>query len=69
LDAGYVLSSAGDEAVRKTDDIDDPTWHDIFDRDDEIKRLQKLRAQQDELISVLQREIEVLRCGGEVKVV
>jgi hypothetical protein len=55
--------------VRKTDDIDDPTWHDIFDRDDEIKRLQKLRAQQDELISVLQREIEVLRRGGEVKVV
>ena len=68
MDARYILSSAGDDAVRKTDDIDSPTWHDVFDRDDEIKRLQKLRAQQDELISVLQREIDALSRGGEVKV-
>jgi len=27
--------------VRPTDEIDDPTWHDLFDRDDEIKRLRK----------------------------
>jgi hypothetical protein len=25
--------------MKHTDDIDDPTWHDIFDRDKEIKRL------------------------------
>jgi hypothetical protein len=25
--------------MKRTDDIDDPTWHDIFDRDGEIKRL------------------------------
>jgi hypothetical protein len=25
--------------MKHTDEIDDPTWHDIFDRDKEIKRL------------------------------
>jgi hypothetical protein len=47
--------------MRTTDDIDDPTWHDIFDRDDMIKRIQKERDADLALIRQLQREIEELR--------
>jgi hypothetical protein len=38
--------------VTPTDDIDDPTWNDIFDRDDEIKRLEGVIKVRDESLDV-----------------
>jgi len=39
--------------MRPTGEIDDPTWHDVFDRDDEIKRLKRLLTKKSELIERL----------------
>lgn len=39
-----------------TDDITDPTWHDIFDRDNEIKRL---KIQLDKKIELIEKLLDV----------
>jgi len=39
--------------MRPTDEIDDPAWHDVFDRDDEIKRLKARLERKSEIIERL----------------
>jgi hypothetical protein len=41
-----------------TDDISDPTWHDLFDRDREIKRLLEIIAEQEACIRTLREHVE-----------
>ncbi len=44
-----------------TDEIDDPTWHDIFDRDDEIKHLEKVIMERDESMDTMGMLIEFMK--------
>ena len=51
--------------MKPTDEIDDPTWHDLFDRDDEIKRLEKLIKGQSDQVKSLDGVVEFLK--GQVQ--
>ena len=48
-----------------TDDIDDPTWNDIFDRDDEIKRLEGVIKVRDESLDAFSDLVDFLK--GQVQ--
>ena len=47
--------------MKLTDEIDDPTWHDIFDRDDEIKRLESTIKARDESLDTCSNLIDFLK--------
>jgi len=44
-----ILFVAKRKRMKSTDEIDDPTWHDIFDRDAEIKRLKAQTPRSNEI--------------------
>lgn len=46
--------------MRHTDDIDDPTWHDLFDRDNLIKKLDKEKIDLKDMIQRVERENSLL---------
>jgi len=43
-----------------TDDISDPTWNDLFDRDREIKRLLEIIAEQEACIRAHREHVDLL---------
>jgi predicted RNase H-like nuclease (RuvC/YqgF family) len=47
-----------------TDDIADPTWHDIFDRDREIKRLRDALQERDATIRELREQLQAAQCAS-----
>ena len=48
-----------------TDEIDDPTWNDLFDRDNEIKRLESVIKSRDESLDAFNGMFEFLK--GQVQ--
>ena len=46
--------------MRHIDDIDDPTWHDLFDREDLIKKLDQKESTLKDLVQKLERENSLL---------
>ena len=46
--------------MRHIDDIDDPTWHDLFDREDLVKKLEQKEFDLKDLVQKLERENSLL---------